>query len=142
MLDLQHPLVHQLGDEDMNVHVAMPQPLQAANQPYCSNLTAWVRLHSEIRHLADECAPMPGAAMGALTECQSVLRQAVIDAPVRSKDDVVAKLQLLTDMVANEVEYLVEPEAYNAAVIALTECRNNEHRRWFGTAHPFYDDGE
>jgi len=126
----------------MNVHIAMPRPLQAANQSEHSNLTAWVRLHSEIRRLADECAPMPDAAMDTLTECQSVLRRAVIDAPVRSKDDVVAKLQLLTDMVSNEVEYLVEPDAYNAAVIALTEFRNNEHRRWFGTAHPFYDDGE
>ena len=126
----------------MNVHIAMPRPLQAANQSEHSNLTAWVRLHSEIRRLADECEPMPDAAMDTLTECQSVLRRAVIDAPVRSKDDVVAKLQLLTDMVSNEVEYLVEPDAYNAAVIALTEFRNNEHRRWFGTAHPFYDDGE
>ena len=126
----------------MNVHIAMPRPLQAANQSEHSNLTAWVRLHSEIRRLADECAPMPDAAMDTLTECQSVLRRAVIDAPVRSKDDVAAKLQLLTDMVSNEVEYLVEPDAYNAAVIALTEFRNNEHRRWFGTAHPFYDDGE
>nr|CAD6606382.1 hypothetical protein RKHAN_01860 [Rhizobium sp. Khangiran2] len=124
----------------MNLHVAMPRPIETANQSQPSLLPALVAMRNQICDTGGGYLQydIPNGVLDHLAGAIGILEEAVIDAPVRSKNDVIAKLQLLTDMVANEDEFLNEPKAFNAAIQALTKFRNSENMRWFGRPHPFY----
>ncbi|KAA3531255.1 MULTISPECIES: hypothetical protein [Agrobacterium] len=95
------------------------------NESFVSRMT---RLYVELNTIGERVGEMPDDAMDCITEAASIVRQAVIKAPVKSESDIACKFRFAAILVENPHGVLYDEE--EAAAIAVRELFKFREEQW------------
>jgi hypothetical protein len=91
-------------------------------------------LYGELERIATDYSPMPDNAMDALRDAASIVREAIINAPVACETDVANKLRLAAIMV--EAAMADEMPVIHRAADDLAALRNRQWLEDHARLHP------
>lgn len=107
------------------VNAKLPANAEGMPESFISRMT---RLYIELDTIGERVGEMPDDAMDHITEAASIVRRAVINAPVKSEADVACKLRFAAMLIEDPHGIICDEE--EAAVNAVRDLIDLREKEW------------
>ncbi len=100
-------------------------PIDLVNESFVSRMS---RLYIELDTIGSRVGNMPDDAMDCITDAASIVRRAVITAPVKSEGDIACKLRFAAMLVEDRHGIICDEE--EAAIVAVNQLVKFREEEW------------
>ncbi|MBP8937834.1 hypothetical protein YA62_004525 [Agrobacterium sp. LC34] len=107
------------------VNATLPTKAESMPESFISRMT---RLYIELDTIGSRVGTMPDDAMDHITDAASIVRKAIIEAPVKTENDIAGKFRFAAILIEDPHGIICDEE--DAAAIAVRELFKFREEEW------------